>query len=661
MRHTLLLLLPLLNAYSLDAGVTPVQKVIGMLQDMRSKGVAEKQDEQVRFAAYKQFCEDTSAEKKASIADAEEQIEQLEADIQKAESDAANLAVDIEALDKDMAKWTKEKETATAIRKKEKEDFAKTHKDYTESLDQLDRAIIALKAADVDRPQAEMLLQKVANLDKVPVKARRQLASYLALATDDTVVHTQTPKGYEFQGEGVLAMLNDMKEKFEDERMQLEKDEMGAEHAYEMVMMELTNSIATADKTRGEKAKIKAGREEAAAAAKGDLADTVASRDEDKAYLAALEAQCSQKDSDFEARQQLRQEELEAIDKAIEIVATPELSGAADKHIKAGYSASSLLLRGAETHPPVQRQVAAFLQARAAKLDSHVLSALAVRVGTNNIFGNVKKLIEDMIQKLLEEANEESSHKGWCDTEMVKNSQTRETKTDDINAMHAKVDKLNALINRLAQEIADLDSSLAEIAKAVAEAIEVRSEETKKNKETIEDAVAAQTATSQALSVLKTFYDKAATATALVQKSKQPEIDAPPTFDKPYTGMAGGGVDGPLEVIASDFARLEAETKTAEEESYKAHTRFMAESSKDKAVKAADLDHKKKSKVEAESDLTDTTSDLKGTEQELDAALVYYEKLKPSCQDAVVTYDDRVQQRQDEIAALKEALTILSA
>jgi uncharacterized coiled-coil DUF342 family protein len=657
MRHMLLLALPLIHAYSLGNGVTPVQKVIAMLQDMRSKGVAEKQSEQVRFAAYKQFCEDTTVEKKASIAEAAEEIEQLQADIQKAESDAANLAVDIMALDKDMAKWTSESETATAIRKKEKEDFAKTHKDYTESLDQLERAIIALKAADVDRPQTEMLIQKVASIDRVPLKARKQLAAFLSMGT----VQTPAAKGYEFQGEGVLAMLGDMKAKFEDERMQLEKDEMGAEHAYQLVMMELKNSVETADKTRGEKAKLKAGREEAAAAAKGDLADTVASKDEDQAYLAALDAQCSQKSSDFEARQQLRSEELEAIDKAIEVVASPDLAGSAEKHITAGYSASSMGLRGGETHPPAQRQIAAFLQARAAKLDSHVLSALAIRVGENP-FANVKKLIEDMINKLLEEANEESDHKGWCDTEMVKNKQTRESKTEDIDAMHAKVDKLEASISSLAQEIADLEASLVEINKAVAEALEVRGEETKKNKETIEDCVAAQTATSQALAVLKTFYDKAATATALVQtKGKQPEIDAPPTFEKPYTGMAGGGVMGLLEVIGSDFARLEAETETSEEESSKAHGRFMAESSKDKAVKAADLDHKKKSKVEAESDLQDTTADLKGTETELDAALVYYEKLKPSCQDKVVTYGDRVSQRQDEISALKEALTILSA
>jgi uncharacterized protein YoxC len=242
---------------------------------------------------------------------------------------------------------------------------------------------------------------------------------------------------------------------------------------------------------------------------------------------------------------------------------------------------------------------------------------------------------------------------------MAKNTHTRDAKTDEINTLTAKADKLSAAITRVAQEIADLQTAINEIDAAVAKAISVRTAESKKNKETVEDSQKAQAAVTAALNVLKDFYAKAAQATAFVQ---QPEIDAPKTFEGSYTGMGDstGGVVGLLEVIGSDFARLEAETNTAEDEAYKENDRFMAESKKDKAVKSADLDHKSKSKVQKESDLADTESDLKGTQSELDAAMVYYDKLKPSCQDATVTYDDRVGQREEEIASLKEALQILS-
>merc|ERR1719161_2210514 len=132
--------------------------------------------------------------------------------------------------------------------------------------------------------------------------------------------------------------------------------------------------------------------------------------------------------------------------------------------------------------------------------------------------------------------------------------------------------------------------------------------------------------------------------------------------DEPYQGMGGasGGVVGMMEVIQSDFSKLEAETTAAEEEAAKEYDRLMAESKKDKAVKTADMDYKKKSKVEAESDLSDSEADMKGAQKELDAALVYYEKLKPSCIVEPEPYEERVAKREAEIESLRTALKILS-
>merc|ERR1719517_173810 len=96
----------------------------------------------------------------------------------------------------------------------------------------------------------------------------------------------------------------------------------------------------------------------------------------------------------------------------------------------------------------------------------------------------------------------------------------------------------------------------------MAEATTIRQEEKATNEETIRDSQEAQTAVSQAITVLKEFYAKAGDATALLQQ--QPA--APEIFDSPYKGMQSenGGVVGMLEVIESDFARLEADTKAAE-------------------------------------------------------------------------------------------------
>merc|ERR1719220_2822764 len=192
----------------------------------------------------------------------------------------------------------------------------------------------------------------------------------------------------------------------------------------------------------------------------------------------------------------------------------------------------------------------------------------------------------------------------------------------------------------------------------MAESTTIRQKEKEENTITIKDAQGAQTAVAQALTVLNEFYAKAGEATALVQQ--QPE--APAIFDSPYKGMQAenGGVIGMLEVIESDFARLEAETAAAEATAQKEYDEFMTASKVDKAQKQKDIEHEEAKKQDEKQALTTTISDLEGTQKELDAALAYFDKLKPSCVDSGVSYEDRVARRKEEIESLQEALKILN-
>merc|ERR1712156_412577 len=260
------------------------------------------------------------------------------------------------------------------------------------------------------------------------------------------------------------------------------------------------------------------------------------------------------------------------------------------------------------------------------------------------------------ITRLMEEANEEAEHKGWCDTELVTNEQTRKEKTEAVEVLHAEIDQLEASIAKLSEEIVELTQAVSDLNAAMAKATQLRTDEKAKNEQTIKDAGEAQTAVAQALTVLKEFYAKAGDATALVQ---QP---APEIFDSPYKGMQAenGGVVGMLEVIESDFARLEADTKAAEATAQKQYDTFMTNSKVDKAQKSTDIEHKTAKKQDEEQALTVKTEDLEGTQKELDAALAYFDKLKPSCVEAGVSYEDRVARREAEIQSLKEALRILN-
>jgi len=627
-------------------------------RSMSAKGKAEKHNEQVQFAAYKQFCEDTTIEKKRAIEEANEKIDKLKADIEKYTSDAATLTKEIAGHDDDIAAWTGDKKAATKVRAMEKTDYDATHKDYSESIDALERAIAVLKKQAYDRKQASFAqLDALKHVNLIPDDAKKAIDVFLQQEPDEGLaVSAPEAYGYEFQSQGVIEMLEKLLDKFMGERTVLEKEEMNSVHAFEMLIQDLTAQLEQATQDRTEKAETKAKKLQAKADAEGDLTDTTTTRDADQKYLDDLTATCEQKATDFESRQQLRAEEIEAIAKAIEIISSGAVSGNADKYLptllQQGKSLASLRV---ESESQILSKAAVFLSTRASELNSRLLSTVASRVSADP-FRKVKKMIKDLITRLMEEANEEAEHKGWCDTELSTNEQTRKEKTSAVETLHAEIDQLEASIAKLTEDIAELTEAVAALDAAMAKATTIRQEEKETNEVTIKDSQEAQTAVAQALTVLKEFYAKAGEATALLQ---QP---APEIFDSPYKGMQAenGGVVGMLEVIESDFARLEADTKAAEAAAQKEYDTFMTDSKVDKEAKATDIEHKTAKKQDESQALTVKKSDLEGTQKELDAALAYFDKLKPSCVEAGVSYEDRVARREEEIKSLQEALRILN-
>jgi len=270
-------------------------------------------------------------------------------------------------------------------------------------------------------------------------------------------------------------------------------------------------------------------------------------------------------------------------------------------------------------------------------------------------------MIKDLITKLMTEAEEEADHKGWCDEELATNKQSREDLTASVESLTASIDELTAKEAKLKKEIAELNEEVKDIDEARATSTKDRQSEKETNTATIADAKAAQEAVIAATKVLQEFYGKAAGATALLQRRQTPDEDLPATWDSAYTGMGGSskGVIGMLEVIQSDFARLEASTSTDEDQAQREYDTFMEESAVNKAVKEKEARHKGFDLTRTIRALGDNKKELENTQEELTAAMDYYDKLKPSCIDAGVSYGERVEKRKEEIQSLKEALKIL--
>merc|ERR1712066_22931 len=218
----------------------------------------------------------------------------------------------------------------------------------------------------------------------IPAEAKKTIDLFLMQTGQEPeglAVSAPEANAYEFQSSGVVEMLEKLLDKFIDERTTLEKEEMNSKHAYDMLMQDLNAQIAQATQDRDEKAETKAKKLQAKADAEGDLKDTTTTRDADVKYLADLTATCEQKASDFESRQQLRAEEIVAIEKAIEIISSNAVAGNAEKHLPTLIQTqNSFSQLRADLNAQSQARVAQYLRSRANQLNSRVLSALASRV-----------------------------------------------------------------------------------------------------------------------------------------------------------------------------------------------------------------------------------------------------------------------------------------
>merc|ERR1712014_63763 len=83
--------------------------------------------------------------------------------------------------DADISTWNGDHDAANKVRSIEKNDYDALHKDYSESVDALERAVSVLKKQAYDRSQASLVqVSALRDLSLVPNDAKDAIAAFLA-------------------------------------------------------------------------------------------------------------------------------------------------------------------------------------------------------------------------------------------------------------------------------------------------------------------------------------------------------------------------------------------------------------------------------------------------------------------------------------------------
>mmetsp|Transcript_55900 Transcript_55900/g.111064 ORF Transcript_55900/g.111064 Transcript_55900/m.111064 type:complete len:682 (-) Transcript_55900:334-2379(-) len=665
----------LLPAVALNSGVavTPVEKVVQLLGKLSEQIAEEGAKEAAEYDKYACFCKEQADFKQNSIEKSDEKLAKLGATIEKLSAEIADLNADIAALGKKISKLEEDMAKEKKKRDKEHKDYVKKDTDVTEAIEACRAAIEALKKPKEDMTKdAKVDLVQVAALSKrYPTNPQLQMI---------TALLEQKPPSYVFRSNDIIQLLQRLLVDFKDNKQQLFEDEFALKEIFDEKMLGMQNEkkFKTAEKKK--KAAISDAKTEDKEAKEADKKAETDAKDSDKEFLDELTKQCQTKAEEWDQRSTARTAELTAISEATEILkAGVDPNYGANKKLvglQVAATASSFLQRvqvhrGAGRRDAVAAQTELvhrtlrLLDASATKLQSATLSAMTAKIALEeDHFVKVRGLIKDIIAMLKAQAEAEADQKSFCDKEMAKALKNRDGEKAKMEESGATIATKKAEKQQLIGDVAEISGEIAELAKALNEATELRSEEKKDNLQTLEEAKAGKGAVEQAMEVLKGFYGEFLQykPPKSDREGKTVEDRAPETsFSGDYKGKQDGskGIIGLLEVILADFERTIDKVGDEEKDAEKKFDEFKTETDKSTKKKEGEKTKKETGIKEATAAITEAKDANKAAEGLHEAALEGLSKLKEMCVDGEESYKDRVKKREEEIASLKEALKIL--
>jgi hypothetical protein len=543
-------------------------------------------------------------------------------------------------------------------------------------------------------------------------KTQRATAMFLQQSPDVPM------EDYKFHSDDVISTLEGLQKDFRAEKVELDEEEVKAIAAHESFMQEKTDFVKQKNVELTTAQEDKAMKQKLIAEKSGDLSVVSAVLLDDQQYLNELSKMCTEKGLTWDQRSQVRQDELSMLTTVIGIIdkeVTESISGdtarlmqksvglkiasavarnpAAMAEIEASAEAAdapkalaflqmkqnkpaaflSAVVKRHEAAAPTmsatsRKAVAEVLRTAGAKTKSTLLTGLATKISNSeDPFAKVKTLIQELIERLLKQASMESTQKAWCDKAIGDAEQKRTYSSEKIAKLNGEMAELEALRDKLLEELEVLATEIQDLKDAQEKAETEREEEKAENKATVEEAQAGLEAIEEAIDIMRKFYltyDEAKVDLSLAQK-KGPADDAPETFKTgdAYKGAQADstGIIGMMEVMQSDFQRTITETEHAEEEAEQAHLEFMTVTGKSLAEKEEAEGQKKEYKDDAVDQLSSAQEDLDSQTEILTTTIKELLELQPVCVDTAMSYEERVAAREEEIAALKKALCILTA
>jgi len=700
-----------------------VTRVVRLLSEMREQVEAEAKEDESIYSKMACWCKTNDREKTSAIKEAERRIEDLSAAVEEGTARGARLSSEISGLKDDIQANQDSLDKAAALREKEKGEYEEQSQDLTESIGALREAVAVLakvqllqgrggreKAAASALLQVRELVAKASRTSAVLEAAgggvyrsvmQKDLWDLLSAipagdSSDSGRVITgleQQPTGaaagatsYGARSTSIFGMLKQMQETFEKDLASAQRAEMEAEIAFQKLRSAKEGELQASGKSAEEKSSELADTNAEVAQAKADADDTRGALSADEKFLMDLKERCATADSAYAERSQTRQDEVQAISEAIQILTEDDARDLFSKttsflqtssHGRHRRGASQAAGRGRQLQRLVGReqqqqrvQAASQLMAAARRHAGNSgglrLATLAVGVQLDG-FEKVKEVMDNMVAELKKQQKEEYEKHESCQKDIDANEDDTRVKETEKKDLESNLAGLEGRLEGLTKEVDELNANVAKAHVALKSASEQRQAENHEFQQVVADQRATVGILQKALTRLRAFY-AAKPATALLSVAKrrrrqEPGADSPPPppSGKAYSKAgASAGVLQMMEKIIQDAEKADQEAVAAEQASQNSYTELVSNVNAELDAMSKAIAEKTIAKEKAEADKLTAGNDLRATEAELTNLAGQSQALHLNCDYLLKYFTVRQQARREEVEAIKEAKAILS-
>merc|ERR1719335_2038526 len=311
------------------ARVSPVQKVIQLIDDMAAKVTKEAAEESKVFEEYAKFCDDEATAKEYAIKDSKEAIEEFTATItdskaiiETEDSKVSDLATKISDTEGELS-------SSVSLRNKEHDAFVKTEAELVATGEELEgdqkaikksMAFLQATGGKMNVQDGEVLnavIQSLGQIVEASFVSQKQKEHIAALLQSRADAQEDAELGSSSMGEGgvqaILDTLKEMEDKAEASLTEVRKGESEAQMNGALLKQGLENEIKSMKQEKDESTSKSASTAQALAQAEKDLATEKSGLAEDESYLRDLKRDCQTAAGQFEVEAKDNQAELKAL------------------------------------------------------------------------------------------------------------------------------------------------------------------------------------------------------------------------------------------------------------------------------------------------------------------------------------------------------------